>query len=79
MQLLLATLGGREAVGDLLLAILDRLQQRGPDELDAEPDQDQEDDRLADERLFASAQTLIGPAGNIENANLSLSRQRVAA
>src|SRR5512139_2809982 len=50
VQLLLATLGGRQAVGNLLLAVFDRLEKGGPDELDAEPDQDQEDDGLPDER-----------------------------
>ena len=49
-RLLAALLAGGEAVGDLLLARLDRAHQRRPDELRREPDEGRERDRLHDQR-----------------------------
>jgi len=46
-EVLLRIVGGGQAFGDLLLALLDRLDQRRPDELDGEPDEDREADHLA--------------------------------
>src|SRR5690606_36814946 len=42
--------GRFQSVGDLLLAFADGIQQRRPDEAYAEPDQQGESDRFADER-----------------------------
>src|SRR5690606_16189575 len=48
-EVLLRVVRGREALGDLLLAFLDRPHQRRPDELPGEPDQDREREALAQE------------------------------
>src|SRR5690606_33298160 len=45
-QILLAAISGGEAFSDLLLALLDGLHQRRPDELDGDPDEDRERDHL---------------------------------
>src|SRR5690606_19478343 len=42
--------GGGEAVGDLVLALLQGMGQRGPDELHAEPHEDGEARHLAEQR-----------------------------
>ena len=50
LDLVMPRLGGRETFGDLLLALFDRVEDRRPDELHAEPDKHDHRDRLADER-----------------------------
>src|SRR6266581_2032530 len=49
LQLPPALLARGEAVGDLLLALLDRAHQRRPDEFDREPDEEREGERLRDQ------------------------------
>ena len=49
LLLLLAALGGREAISNLLLAVGHRLLQRRPDKLHRDPDEDREPDRLTNQ------------------------------
>jgi hypothetical protein len=48
-ELVLTLFGGSETLGDLFLALFDRIQDRRPYELHTEPDEHDHCDRLADE------------------------------
>ena len=49
-EILLAAFSGRQALGDLLLTLLDRAQERRPYELDREPDKQRKRERLREQR-----------------------------
>ena len=50
LLLVLSALGGSQTIGDALLALLERIDDRRPDELHTEPDEDDERDRLSKKR-----------------------------
>src|SRR5262249_27560848 len=78
LERLLALLGRGQALGDHFLALLDRAQQRRPDELDREPDEQEERDALGDQRQvdvhggwtkLLQPPALMTPSSGLPNAN----------